>query len=121
MFNSIVLVLLALFATLSYFNDDATSIIFGVFIFLHLLRTYKQLFGYNWWGTTWRLVVVATTGSFILIAVLVLFAIIVFAIYGDWELISKNYDNFLLYVLAIVIPLGITHLINKRQAKAAKD
>ena len=120
-FNSIVLVLLALFATLSYFNDDATSIIFGVFIFLHLLRTYKQLFGYNWWGTTWRLVVVATTGSFILIAVLVLFAIIIFAIYGDWELISKNYDNFLLYVLAIVIPLGITHLINKRQAKAAKD
>ena len=34
---------------------------------------------------------------------------------------SKNYDNFLLYVLAIVIPFGITHLINKRQAKAAKD
>lgn len=120
-FNSIVLVLLALFATLSYFNDDAISIFFGIFIFLHLLRTYKQLFGYNWWGTTWRLVVVATTGSFILIAVLVLFAIIVFAIYGDWELISKNYDNFLLYVLAIVIPLGITHLINKRQAKATKD
>ena len=65
--------------------------------------------------------VVATTGIFLLIAVLVLFALIVFAIYGDWELISKNYDNFLLYVLAIVIPIGITHLINKRQAKAAKD
>ena len=120
-FNSIVLVLLALFATLSYFNDDAISIFFGVFIFLHLLRTYKQLFGYNWWGTTWRLVVVATTGIFLLIAVLVLFALIVFAIYGDWELISQNYDYFLLYVLAIVIPLGITHMINKRQAKAAKD
>ena len=120
-FNSIVLVLLVLFATIFDFNDDTISIFFGVFIFLHLLRTYKQLFGYNWWGTTWRIVVVATTGIFLLIAVLVLFALIVFAIYGDWELISKNYDNFLLYVLAIVIPIGITHLINKRQAKAAKD
>ena len=120
-FNSIVLVLLVLFATIFDFNDDTISIFFGVFILLHLLRTYKQLFGYNWWGTTWRLVVVATTGIFLLSAVLVVFALIVFAIYGDWELISKNYDNFLLYVLAIVIPLGITHLINKRQAKTAKD
>lgn len=102
-------------------DSEFFSIIFLVLTFVHLMRTYKQLFGYNWWGTTWRLVVVATTGSFILIAVLVLFAIIFFAIYGDWELISKNYDNFLLYVLAIVIPLGITHLINKRQAKAATD
>ena len=118
-FNATVLILFTIFITTS--NNELISIIYGVIILLHLLRTYKQLFGYNWWGTIWRLVVVVTTGSIILLAVIILFAVIVFTIYGEWEAISRNFDNFFYFVIAIAVPLGITHLINKRQAKVVRD
>ena len=120
-FNSTALVLFAIFVTIINVNDHIISILFGVFIFLHLLRTYKQLFGYGLWSTTWRLVVVFISGITLLLFFIVVFAIIVFIIHGEWEAILRSYDNVLIILLAIVIPLGIVHLINKRQAKVVKD
>ena len=67
-FNSSLLLLffiayIIVYALLSIMPNDwedsnVVSTICGVVIFLLLLRVYKQLFGFGWWGTVWRMVLV---------------------------------------------------------------
>lgn len=102
-------------------DSEFFSIIFLVLTFVHLMRTYKQLFGYNWWGTTWRLVAVVAASVVLIIIAVILFSIVVFAIYGEWSALAKNCLNLLFYFLPLSIILATCHLINKRQAKAATD
>lgn len=116
-FNSTVFILITIFISIINCSDEVSGVLLFSLLFLHMLRTYKQLFGYNWWGTTWRLVVAVATGIAILLCLKVLSGLIVFVLYGDWVVASKNFKKFFLFVMAVVIPLGITHLINKRGAK----
>ena len=102
-------------------DSEIFSIIFIVLTLVHLLRTYKQLFGYSWWSTTWRLVAVVAAGVNLIIIGVILFALVVFVVYGEWNTLAKGSLNMLFYVLPITIILVTCHLINKRQAKAARD
>lgn len=48
----LIVMLLALMFYVPYSN---LKFLLGVFLFIYLFVDYKQLFGYNWWGTIWRM------------------------------------------------------------------
>ena len=39
-------------------NDEVLNGMFGIMVSLVLFLTYKQLFGFGWWGTAWRVALV---------------------------------------------------------------
>ncbi len=52
LFLKLIVMLLALMFFVPYSN---LKFLLGVFLFIYLFVDYKQLFGYNWWGTLWRM------------------------------------------------------------------
>lgn len=47
----------------SVVSSNVIYVVSYVVILLLLLRTYKQLFGFGWWGTVWRMVLVLFCGA----------------------------------------------------------
>lgn len=101
-------------------HNDFYPILFIMIIFFQLWRTYHQLFGYNWWSTTWRLIAVIVIGDILLTVILILSDCVVDAINDDWDMCLSNVDNVLIYILCFAIPLVGCHLINKITSKAGE-
>ena len=100
---------------LSFFGywSGATEIALCM-VFMYI--TYRQLFGYGWWGTLWRFTVV----TLMLGAVIVIALTIMLLFFGNEE--ESRFDTdavegYLYIIVAIVafmaVLLGVTHLINK--------
>ena len=92
----------------------ATEIVICL-IFMYI--TYRQLFGYGWWGTLWRVAVISIVQG----AVIVIAIFIVLLLFGNDEESKFDIDGveIYLYINAVIVAfmavvLGITHRINKR-------
>ena len=86
--------------------------------------TYRQLFGYGWWSTLWRLVVVVLAQ----VAVMLIAAIIVIYFYGydEESRVDPDMIKALLFILAVTVVfvavmLSVTHLVNKRIYRNKKE
>jgi peptidoglycan/LPS O-acetylase OafA/YrhL len=75
---------------------------------------YRQLFGYGWWSTLWRLVAVILSQLAIVTAV---FVIVIVCSYDEQD-IAYTYEAFLIIIgvliLLTAVILCVTHRINKR-------
>ena len=78
--------------------------------------TYRQLFGYGWWGTLWRLAVLLQLA----VTTMVFAATIIKSVYDREDILG------ILILLALVVVLEatilyVTHLINKRTYRNNKE
>jgi len=87
-----------------------------------IYRTYYQIFGYNAWGTMWRVVTVIAVGYEMTGIVVFVIGYIVASDMGNWNYITHRLLTDLMWeALFIAFALLISHLINKRQAARKKE
>ncbi|MBR6828270.1 MAG: DUF3667 domain-containing protein [Prevotella sp.] len=109
-----------LLGLLGYLVGDIENVIVPIYMII----TYRQLFGYGWWGTLWRCIV---TYLSVLVMLLPLVTIVFLVGYseggvnvtigfGDSEFSLSEAGPILLSILILLIAvmLYITHRINKR-------
>jgi hypothetical protein len=103
-------VLSLLLCFLGYWNGYVETVLWTVYMYI----AYRQLFGYGWWSTLWRLVAVILSQLAIVTAVLV----IVIVCSCDEQDIAVTYEAFLIIIgvliLLTAVILCVTHRINKR-------
>ena len=95
---------------LGYWNGYVETVLWTVYMYI----AYRQLFGYGWWSTLWRLVAVILSQLAIMTAVLV---IVIVCSYDEQD-IAVTYEAFLIIIgvliLLTAVILFVTHRINKR-------
>ena len=95
---------------IGYWNTTVETVI----VIIYMYMTYRQLFGYHWWGTLWRLAVVLLSQM----AVVVTFVTIVLLfLYDDSDRAAMIRAGLILLTavaLLMAVVLYVTHLINKR-------
>lgn len=117
-FLQVFISVLSLISTIviGYWSDDLDLAFFVIYMYI----TYRQLFGYGWWGTLWRFAVII-----ILILMTMLVVVLTIAyVYEDNDI----YDT-LLSILIIFVPtvllaavmLYVTHRINMRTYRNNKE
>ena len=103
-------VLSLLLCFLGYWNGYVETVLWTVYMYI----AYRQLFGYGWWSTLWRLVAVILSQLAIVTAVLV---IVIVCSYDEQD-IAVTYEAFLIIIgvliLLTAVILFVTHRINKR-------
>lgn len=84
--------------------------------FIFMLITYRQLFGYSWWGTLWRFIVTALSS---LMMIIPLFAVAFLFGNDDRKDTVMLAGPMLLAIIVVLIAvmLGITYLISRNQYK----
>ena len=102
-------VLSILLVFVGYLNENLELALWIIYMYI----TYRQLFGYGWWGTLWRLAVI------LLLAVITLVAVVVIVgIFYDHKGINEMLTEMLIIltaeVLLTVFVLFVTHRINMR-------
>lgn len=82
---------------------------------LVLLIDYRQLFGYSWWGTAWRIVAAVMMISFLLYIIALPLALVDRAITG----VGIPWINVVLRTIGIIglglVFMGAVHVINRKQ------
>ena len=103
-----------------YWSGNAELALCMVFMYI----TYHQLFGYGWWGTLWRQVVVVLMQ---LATMLVIIAVVIYFFIYD---ITSDFDRDTIFsflfvigvtVLFAAVILFVTHRINRRTYKKSKQ
>ena len=103
-----------LLTLLDYLNIETTEHIIEP---IYMIITYRQLFGYSWWGTLWRFIVTALTA---LLTMLPLFMIGIW--YGDRDTVRKAGPLlFAIIIVSIVFMLYITYRISHNTNKKESD
>lgn len=103
-----------LLTLLDYLNIETTENIIEP---IYMIITYRQLFGYSWWGTLWRFIVTALTA---LLTMLPLFMIGIW--YGDRDTVRKAGPLlFAIIIVSIVFMLYITYRISHNTNKKESD
>lgn len=97
-----------LLSFLGYWNSDIELWLWLIYMYI----TYRQLFGYGWWSTLWRFVVVMLLHLGVMATVAA--SVTVLLLHRD----HGSYVYFLVLISAIVlltaVMLIVTHCINKR-------
>ena len=109
-FLSVQALLLSFFG---YWRGTAELVLCMVFLYI----TYRQLFGYGWWGTLWRLAVVVLTQMAVMVAAIAL--VIYFYTYDTEAKAEDDLSEAFLFIFAAIIVfvavmLFVAHRINKR-------
>ena len=90
------------------------NIVTAILLFIYLYIDYKQLFGYNWWGTAWRIVVAVVMISFLLYVIALPLALVDRAITGE----EVHWVNVVLRTIGItglgLVLLVAVHVINRK-------
>lgn len=102
-------VLSILLVFVGYLNENLELALWIIYMYI----TYRQLFGYGWWGTLWRLAVI------LLLAVITMVAVVVIVgIFYDHKGVNEMLTEMLIIltaeVLLTVFVLFVTHRINMR-------
>ena len=110
-FLQVFISVLSLISTIviGYWSDDLDLAFFVIYMYI----TYRQLFGYGWWGTLWRFAVIIIL---ILITMLVVVLTIAY-VYEDNDIYDTLLSILIIFVptvLLAVVMLYVTHRINKR-------
>lgn len=107
-FLSVQALLLSLFG---YWSGTVELVLWLIYMYI----TYRQLFGYGWWGTLWRLAVVMLTQM----AVMLIIVIVVIYFFGydeesrsDVNTIKILLSVFAVTVVLVAVMLSVTHRIN---------
>lgn len=107
-----------LYYTFPTVSDEVQGILVTSLLAVMLYRTYKQLFGYGAWGTVWRLLTMLVSGCFLFGATLCIFYVVMAMGMGEWAFVKRIIMTRVLLFLAVAaLPLVLTHLINKHQAR----
>ena len=113
-FLQVFLSVLSLLTThfIGYWNEDLDLALWIIYMYI----TYRQLFGYGWWGTLWRLAVLLQLA----VTTMVFAAAIIKSVYDHEDILG------ILILLALVVVLEatilyVTHRINKRTYRNNKD
>ena len=107
-----------LYYTFPTVSDEVQGSLFILLLAVMLYRTYKQLFGYGAWGTVWRLLTMLVSGCFLFVATLCIFYVVMAMGMGEWAFVKRIIMTRVLLFLAVAaLPLVLTHLINKHQAR----
>ena len=90
---------------------------------VYMYITYLQLFGYGWWSTLWRLIVVVLTQCAIMLIMIVV--VIYFYEYDEESRFDPDTIIAILFILAVTVALTAvmllaTHLINLKTYKKSK-
>ena len=117
-FLQVFLSVLSLLTTLfvGYWNENLDLAFFVIYMYI----TYRQLFGYGWWGTLWRFAVIIIL---ILITMLVVVLTIAY-VYEDNDIYDTLLSILIIFVptvLLAVVMLYVTHRINKRTYRNNKE
>ena len=102
-------VLSLLLTFIGYWNENVELMLWTIYMYI----TYRQLFGYGWWGTLWRLTVIL-----LLVITTMIVAVVIIGIVFDSDQYDAFFDILIVLVAAVVletIMLYITHRINKRR------
>ena len=111
-FLSVLSLLLVFFG---YLNENLELVLWIIYMYI----TYRQLFGYGWWGTLWRLAVI------LLLAVVTLVVAVVIL-----EIVYENEDRYdaldiliipAVTALLMAVILFVTHVINRRIYRNKKE
>ena len=97
---------------ISYLHSGAATVISIVF----LIITYRQLFGYSWWGTLWRYLVTAFSSLMMILP----FYVIAFMLGDDDRkdaAIIAGPWVIAFVILLIAVMLGVAYLISRHQYK----
>ncbi|MBR5725482.1 MAG: DUF3667 domain-containing protein [Muribaculaceae bacterium] len=115
MFMLMVVLLIVLLPSLSG-NDgsDATGFMVTLVLPIMLLVDYKQLFGYGWWGTFWRVLVAIPLMLFFGKTIQYMVGFVFCLCVKDWPNMTMYLVNALGMLSVIWLSLEIVHLINKR-------
>ena len=110
-FLSVQALLLSFFG---YWSATAELVLCMVFMYI----TYRQLFGYGWWSTLWRLVVVLLVQLAVMVAAIAL--VIYFFGYDDESRADPELSQAFLFIFAAIavflaVMLFVTHRINVKQ------
>ncbi|MBQ8486151.1 MAG: DUF3667 domain-containing protein [Prevotella sp.] len=114
-FLSVQALLLSFFG---YWSGTAELVLCEVYMYI----TYRQLFGYGWWSTLWRLVVVVLTQCAVMLVVITI--LIYFYGYERDERVDPDTIMAILFILTVTVVLTavmllITHVINRRSYRRA--
>ncbi len=109
-FLSVQALLLSFFG---YWSGTVELVLCEVYTYI----TYRQLFGYGWWSTLWRLAVVVLTQLAVMVSAIII--VIYFYGYDDESKADPEMIKALLFILAVTVVLTavmllVTHLINRR-------
>ena len=110
-FLQVFISVLSLISTIviGYWSDYLDLAFFVIYMYI----TYRQLFGYGWWGTLWRFAVIIIL---ILITMLVVVLTIAY-VYEDNDIYDTLLSILIIFlptVLLAAVMLYVTHRINKR-------
>ena len=108
-------VLSLLLTFIGYWNENVELMLWTIYMYI----TYRQLFGYGWWGTLWRLTVIL-----LLVITTMIVAVVIIGIVFDSDQYDAFFDILIVLVAAVVletIMLYITHRINKRNYRKNND
>lgn len=98
-----------LLSFIGYWGQNAELIVWLVYMYI----TYRQLFGYGWWGTLWRLAVMLLLA----ILVLIIAVVIIGTIFDNEDRSDRLIDILIISAVAVLLSsviLYIVHRINKR-------
>ena len=109
-FLSVQALLLSFFG---YWSGTVELVLCEVYTYI----TYRQLFGYRWWGTLWRLVVVVLTQCAVILVVLII--LIYFFGYDEESRVDPKTIKAFVFILAVTVVLTavmllVTHAVNRR-------
>ena len=95
---------------LDYLSADFENVVATIF----LIITYRQLFGYSWWGTLWRFIITVLTG---LMMILPLF-LVAFLFSNDGrkdDVIRAGLWLLVIAILLVAVMLFVTYRISRRK------
>ena len=117
-FLQVFISVLSLISTIviGYWSDYLDLAFFVIYMYI----TYRQLFGYGWWGTLWR---------FAVILLLIIMTMLVVVLTIGYAYVDNDIYDALLSILIILVPtvllavvmLYVTHHINKRTYRNNKE
>ena len=101
--------------------DLSMTIIFAVILPLMVFFDYKSLFGYGWWGTLWRLIVVCQLAYFCLAALIfttVIYDQLFLSAGGDVSVWAR-FVRLLCLIALIVLFVFVIDMINRKTWRTA--
>lgn len=99
------------------YSDDVFTIICFTVVGVMLVRTYRQLFGYRWWGTVWRLCAALAAALFTFFVIIQLYFCTYLVVTHNWERLWRNLLIRLpIYFAALVGIIAACYAIGKRKA-----
>lgn len=122
-FNAVqILIVLLVYNVVGKFIEGESAIIdngASVIVFIILFRTYRQLFGYGFWGTLWRLTIVIFVGLMLSFLIVSAGFCIQLAFDRNWTRLMLQIRSLLVTAAFFTLPTLLAVWINRRSRRKA--